>query len=681
MILSVGPGTPAGMLAAGRGLPVSSDDSESSSSDGSSSSAASQRNSGAGMDMDPDVEGMEEDHQRSDNNGGRSSLSSSEDEDGDIGETRRGRSRWTTRRGRGATAAAEDHGNESNQSDDDRSDNDDDSESADQPNRRFVESAILDWYSRIDSDHEHDDDSVADSQNSRLRSHDPVPSMRHNGCINTAAWLDCGWRLSVAGTSLDAQAMVTDDCPTQLITSGDDYLVKFWDVREAMGSTSPMKGGNSTICPFSMNRVEDTDSVVKTWRKHYHSTGRAPYGSVIPLFTLDTGHSGNVFHVTPLVGQPGKVASCGADGYLKVSDVENDTSTVVFSPEFESGSGSGFRSGIFSFRSCMCFSHHFITRQVGLVCSERGLMRFDLRLPPREQSYQSILGGPPRSCKACAVWSTPSMNLSLEEAESSYVFGKLYSTLRNGQVDSLGFCSQKVTILLCPSFLCIVAGASADVALCDLRMSEHSRGRLVQQYRPSGLSKADQVSVSGLDLSRDRRELLVSYESDQIYSFPIFPNINSKCGPTIDQIEDMSKQAEDDDDEDLVMSELATYGGHLNRFTFLKVRSVIYVCSVPLYFKHLNTTSLSSISYSIQNAKYAGPNDEYICTGSDSGHAWIYEKATGAVVSLLNADHSTCNGVVPHPSLPVFITYGIVSESSQCRTCFLHFFVIQPTKL
>ena len=60
-----------------------------------------------------------------------------------------------------------------------------------------------------------------------------------------------------------------------------------------------------------------------------------------------------------------------------------------------------------------------------------------------------------------------------------------------------------------------------------------------------------------------------------------------------------------------------------------------------------------------QNAKYAGPRDEYICTGSDSGRAWIYDKTNGSVVSLLNADHSTCNGVIPHPSLPFFITYGI----------------------
>ena len=85
------------------------------------------------------------------------------------------------------------------------------------------------------------------------------------------------------------------------------------------------------------------------------------------------------------------------------------------------------------------------------------------------------------------------------------------------------------------------------------------------------------------------------------------------------------------------LPEFASYGGHLNRFTFLK------------------------------RATFAGPNDEYICTGSDSGHAWIYEKASGAVVSLLKADHSTCNGIVPHPTLPFFATYGIDSTAKLWR--------------
>ena len=66
-------------------------------------------------------------------------------------------------------------------------------------------------------------------------------------------------------------------------------------------------------------------------------------------------------------------------------------------------------------------------------------------------------------------------------------------------------------------------------------------------------------------------------------------------------------------------------------------------------------------------AKYAGPNDEYICTGSDSGHAFIYDKHTSGVVSLLKTDRSTCNGIIPHKTLPFFICYGIDSTAKLWR--------------
>ena len=51
----------------------------------------------------------------------------------------------------------------------------------------------------------------------------------------------------------------------------------------------------------------------------------------------------------------------------------------------------------------------------------------------------------------------------------------------------------------------------------------------------------------------------------------------------------------------------------------------------------------------------------------DSGHAFVYEKYSGSVVSLLKADKSTCNGIVPHPTLPIFITYGIESTAKLWR--------------
>ena len=101
-------------------------------------------------------------------------------------------------------------------------------------------------------------------------------------------------------------------------------------------------------------------------------------------------------------------------------------------------------------------------------------------------------------------------------------------------------------------------------------MADGSSSRVIQRYRPSGLMVSDHVSVSGLDLSRDKRELLVSYESDQIYNFPVFPSVKSPSGPTVDEIQELSKS----EGNGKVLPELAAYGGHLNRFTFLKVRMI-----------------------------------------------------------------------------------------------------------
>ena len=406
MILAVGPGTPAGMIAS-RSIPISSDSDD----DDSGSSSSS-------LDGDDDSDMAEDPMGRRPRNDPEEYSSSSSEDHNHI----RGRSQWTTR-SQDAPLARRD-------SDEGSSDDEEEGGANDFPRsqqRGVAESAILaDWYARMDggSDGENDGNESIDSDNSLFRSHEPVSAMKHGGCVNTAAWLDCGWRISLAGSSIGTTTFMSDDCPTQLVTSGDDYIVKFWDVREAMGSSSPMAGGNSTICPFSMDQVDidEADDTVKAWKRHYCTTGRSPYGSLIPLATLDTGHSGNVFHVTPIVGQPGKVATTAADGFLRVSDLETGSSVAVCSPEYGEAH-SGGRSSIFSFRSDMCFSHHFITRQVGLVCSERGLRRFDMRLPPREQNYGSIFGRTSRACKACTVWSTPSMDFSLEEAESSYVFG------------------------------------------------------------------------------------------------------------------------------------------------------------------------------------------------------------------------------------------------------------------
>lgn len=432
------------------------------------------------------------------------------------------------------------------------------------------------------------------------------PSLRHGGCINTACWLTGPWRLSLVNEAagvLRSTPVQGEESPTQLATSGDDRLVKFWDVSGAMGTDSPLPGGWNTFCPFATTEIPNTLATQRRWKDYYSRRPDTQLpGSVHNLATLSTGHRGNVFHVEPLHHAPGKVLTCGADGYLRLCDLVAERSSVVVHPFMEEDIDLPF-----IFHSGMAYSHVMLSANTGLLCSERGLHHFDLRLPPREQSRKSLLKDQMSddevyrtvTCKACAVWSPHGSSDVQGEVESSYIFA---------------------------------GGTSPSVGLYDLRM-DGSTSRIVERYRPEFLSNGGGVSVSGMDISKDARELLVSYESDQIYTFPIF---HQQPGlPDLEAVDAAS--ARFGSDRDAHQREIAAYGGHLNRFTFLK------------------------------NAKYAGPNDEYICTGSDSGHAWIYDRDAGTVVSLLGADSSTCNGVIPHPDLPFFITYGIDSTAKLWR--------------
>ncbi|KAL7520916.1 hypothetical protein ACHAWX_005610 [Stephanocyclus meneghinianus] len=319
-------------------------------------------------------------------------------------------------------------------------------------------------------------------------------SMKHGGCINTACWLDCGWRISTVSHE-DAnpydrfynKEFIASDChscndnhlapswqrssynngvavlsspseyPTQLITSGDDHLVKFWDVSQSMGSISPLPGGSATLTPFSSPRVpmRASSELITRWRERvninddnpdewssFHKQRKYLPGIVHPLLTLSTGHRGNVFHVTPVPNTPGKVLTCAADGYLRLSDVEinaisspaalqrdrstsissvanvGEASTIIISPEYRSDNGES--EAALRFRdSLMCFSHHFLTSNVGLVCSERGLLHFDLRLPPSSQKRESLVEELSATCKSCCVWTKYN-----EDSDSAYVFGK-----------------------------------------------------------------------------------------------------------------------------------------------------------------------------------------------------------------------------------------------------------------
>jgi WD40 repeat protein len=95
------------------------------------------------------------------------------------------------------------------------------------------------------------------------------------------------------------------------------------------------------------------------------------------------------------------------------------------------------------------------------------------------------------------------------------------------------------------------------------------------------------VTASGIRFNKDGRKFLVSYQNDQIYSFPT-------CAANIDG-----------------EGPLQVFGGHLNHRTFLK------------------------------GVDYFGPNDEYVVSGSDSGHIFIWDERGGYLNENENLDYSS----------------------------------------
>lgn len=64
----------------------------------------------------------------------------------------------------------------------------------------------------------------------------------------------------------------------------------------------------------------------------------------------------------------------------------------------------------------------------------------------------------------------------------------------------------------------------------------------------------------------------------------------------------------------------------------------------------------------IKEANFFGPDGKYIVAGSDDGNLFIFERPSGAVVDVLNADKSIVNCVQPHPYICLLASSGIDHE-------------------
>lgn len=76
---------------------------------------------------------------------------------------------------------------------------------------------------------------------------------------------------------------------------------------------------------------------------------------------------------------------------------------------------------------------------------------------------------------------------------------------------------------------------------------------------------------------------------------------------------------------------------------------------LQVYAGHRNQNTVKGVFY-------MGPRDEYVVSGSDCGHLFIWETQTGVLVNMAKADQHIVNCVAVHPSYGTLVSSGIEDD-------------------
>ena len=71
------------------------------------------------------------------------------------------------------------------------------------------------------------------------------------------------------------------------------------------------------------------------------------------------------------------------------------------------------------------------------------------------------------------------------------------------------------------------------------------------------------------------------------------------------------------------------------------------------------STRLSHACTHRDAVNFLGPHDEFVTSGSDDGHFFIWRKSDGRLHDILEADEHVVNVIEGHPHLPLIAASGI----------------------
>ncbi|XP_068668387.1 uncharacterized protein [Aristolochia californica] len=166
-----------------------------------------------------------------------------------------------------------------------------------------------------------------------------------------------------------------------------------------------------------------------------------------------------------------------------------------------------------------------------------------------------------------------------------------------------------------------VGGVDEYARVYDIRNcrwgSSSSSDRPVNTFSPRHLVGSDNVHITGLAYSYTS-EFLVSYNDELVYLF----QKDAGVGPNPQEVS--AEQLQN-------LEQPQVYEGHRN-------------------------------SQTVKGVSFFGPNDEYVVSGSDCGHIFIWKKKGGELVRLMRGDKHIVNCLEPHPYVPFLATSGLEKD-------------------
>ncbi|XP_060668218.1 uncharacterized protein LOC107411284 [Ziziphus jujuba] len=170
-----------------------------------------------------------------------------------------------------------------------------------------------------------------------------------------------------------------------------------------------------------------------------------------------------------------------------------------------------------------------------------------------------------------------------------------------------------------PNYLA-VGGSDEYARVYDIRKCQWDESSNldvpVNMFCPKHLIETSNIHITGLAYS-NTSELLVSYNDEHIYLFQ--KNMGLGPSPSSALVEGMQ------------LEEPQVYLGHRN-------------------------------SQTVKGVSFFGPDDDYVLSGSDCGHIFIWRKKGAKLVRLMRGDRRVVNHLEPHPYMPIFATCGIEND-------------------